>query len=531
MLRFPQARNVPRFVSHGFEEEKTFVEARVNGGMVTTIDSSDLENNQFSDLKNVYVRNDKTSRRYGNVIFSPAKPDSNKVLALVPYERFSGDVNLIRFTPSSVHFGTTTTWTPIVGVLSGGTNDRFHTVTMNDRLFFTNNGADAIQEVDTAAFTHAALGNAPQYRFITGFNNRLLAANLGGVSPNPTQVGWSGDLNFAEWNPAVDFSAGSSPIVESPSDYADIITGIFGFSDTALLLRTHSLWGITKQPVATSPFAFNVIAPTIGCDCPFSAVAIPNGVCWFDLRTGTVYAFTVGMSEPAAIGRPVDVSIVSQVDNIETIFASYNTIFDEYTLCIPSETSTLVKCWTFNFRTKAWWYEEINNVSMLSNVDYSTSTLAIDDLIGTIDALTGTIDALSNDIATASRFYGETDGDILVQAISADDDNGTDFTAQIVSKVFQIPRNNQYITAVRLEYIPRLAGEFLVEYSKDGGETWNTYKTVTFGLDDVGLRKLVVCRKHTKARQFMWRLTSTSGLFDIIEYEVFSVPSSSESRS
>ena len=531
MLRTPRNQNSGQRAGRYREEEQTILEARINGGMVTSIDQADIENNQFAELKNVTVRYDKTSRRFGSATFTPAAPDANKILLLTPFARFSGVVSLNRLTASSVYSGTSTLWNAVVGVLSGGTNDRFSTAIANDRFFFANNGADYIQELNPTALTHARAGNAPKYRYITTFNNRIIGANLAdAVSPNSVQIGWSGDLAFTEWDPLVDLSAGSTPLVDSPTGYADPITGIFGFTETGLLLRERSLYGISKQPIATSPFNFFAIAPSIGCDCPYSAVSIRNGIAWFDLRTGSVYSYTIGTPEPQQIGFPVEKTIVDQVANTATVFASYNTVHDEYTLCLPSETSTLVRMWTYNFRTKAWSYDEQSNISALSNIDYNSSTLVIDDLVGTIDSLTGMIDALSNNIAIASRFYGKTNGVITIENVLEDDDAGMAYTTSIVSKTFQIPRRLGYVNRLRIEYTPRLAGAFTAYYSKDGGLTWNTYKTITWDSDDVGSRKLATFNKHLKCDQYTWKIESASGLFDLLEYEVHAITGAADSR-
>lgn len=531
MIRFPKNEYSNLRVPGFREEEETIQEARINGGMVTTIDSADLENSQFSDLKNVYVRNDRVSRRYGNNTFTPVAPDTNKVLHITPFERFSGTVAIIRMAASTIYSGTVTTWNAVVGVLSGGANDRFNTTTVNDRFFFSNNGADYIQELNPSALTFARAGNAPKYRYLTAFNNRLIGANLSDTTPNPIQVGWSGDLNFAEWDAATDISAGFNLLIDSPTDYSDDITGIFGFAEFALVLRERSLWGMSKQPVATSPFNFFVISPGLGCDSPNSAVSIRNGIAWFDFRTGSVYIYTNGTPEVTNIGRPIESTLLSQITSVATIFASYNTVDDEYILCLPSETSTLVKMWTYNFRTQAWAYEEISDVSALANIDYSTSTLVIEDLVGTIEALTGTIEALSNTIAIASRFYGKTNGDILIQNKSVDTDAAVAYTTSLTSKTFYIPRYNGYVSQLRIEYIPRLAGSFTTSFTKDGGITWTTYKTVTWVNGDIGKRKLATFKRHLRCAQYNWKLESTGGLFELIEYEISITTSRAETRS
>ena len=499
----------------------------MNGGMVTSTDQEHIENHQFVLVKHATVRYDKTSRQYGTELLTPVKPDSNKVMHLATFERYSGAINLIRFTPSTVYKHTTAAWVAQVGVLNGGGSDRFRVAIVNDRLFFSNNGADPIQELDTGAATFAALGNAPAYKFIMGFNNRIVGANLTGGSQ--IQVGWSGNLNFAVWDTATDPSAGNVALIDTNSEMTDNISGLFGFTDNALMLRERSLWGITKQPVASNPFNFFPIFPSIGCDSPYSAVAIRNGIAWFDVRSGTVYAYRVGDKEPTPIGRPVELSIAAQIVNAGLIFAGYNPLREEYTICIPDSGST-IRCWTYNFRANAWTYEERTNLSSLNSVDYASTELTIDQLSGFINDLSGTIDELGISNELASRLYGYNNGNILVENNLSDLDNGSSYTMELESKLWRSPTKKFYIQKLWIEYIPRLEGSFSVSYSKDGGTTYTTYKSVTFTNADAGIRKQAVFIKHLQCSTYKWKLTSTDGLFDLVSYEITTVPSEAEQR-
>ena len=531
MLKIPKNKYTGKLqVSSADDNDRTVIEGRINGGMVTSIDAADIENNQSTDLLNFVVRYDRTSRRFGSTLYSPTKPNSSKVMLIAPYKRFGGSTSIVRVTPSTVHLGSSSAWTNIVGVLNGGANDRFRYTVIQDRFFFTNHGVDYIQEIDAGASTFARAGNAPRYRYITSFNNRVIGAYEDStVTPNPIKIGWSGNLNLTEFDPLVDRSAGYLNLIDSATDKADDITGLFGFTSFALLLREGSVWIIGKQPVASNPFTFDVAASGIGCDTPHSAVRVRNGICWFDYRTGTVWLYKLGMQEPEPIGRPVEKSIQSQIDNINTVFASFNPIEEEYTMCIPLSTSPIVQMWTYNFRTKAWWREEQLNVSALAALDYSTGSLVIDDLVGRIDDLIGVINDLTVDVAIPSRFYGLTTGELLVESRTADDDNGTEFDSEMTSKLYWLPENDGISEKLRVEYIPRKAGSFTVQWSKDDGVTWNDYKTKTFDSNDIGKRKVLNCKRQIRAEQYSWRLISTEGLFDLVEYEV-KIDSGGESK-
>lgn len=530
MLKFPK-NILSGFPKLSFREEETAIaESKLNGGMVTSIDAANLQNNQFTLLRNVRVRFDKTSRRNGKDLLTPTKPDSNKVLLISPWERFDDTIEVLRFTSSSIH-RRAAAWNAIAGVLTGGDDDRFNIAISNDRFFFANNGADPIQEIDLGAATFAQAGNAPRYRYLIAFNNRLVGANLyDAISPSAIEVGWSGNLNPTEWNSITDPSAGSTPLIDSTSDFSDDITGLFGFTNTALILRQRSLWGMTKQPVASNPFNFFPIHPSIGCDSPNSAVSVRGGICWFDLRTRTVYHYKVGMQEPVPIGMPVEESIADQVTDTNLIFATYDTRHDEYTLAIPGEiANSLTRMWTFNFKTNAWSYDDELNVSAIASVDYASSALLINDLIGYIDDLVGYINDLGNSVTRATRFYGRTDGDIEVEDELSDTDNGIAYTTEIISKLWIAQNDTKlHVLSTSIDYIPRFEGAFTVSWSSDGGLTWNPYKTVSFTNSEINARKKIVCKRHIACASFMWKIEANTGVFDITKFTIKGTPSQAE---
>lgn len=209
------------------QDKDKFVEARVNQGMITMIDPADIPPGALQVARNAQCRFDKTSRRFGTKLFTPAKPNSEPVLASYFFRKNSGLSYFLRFTPSTLHYVAGAAWTPVTagvgGSLTGGIKDRFNIVTAFDRCFFTNNGVDVIQEFDPGTDTYIALGNAPQVKYLTAFYNRLVGANVvGGVADDPTAIVWSQDagitgVGLEEWDPLVlPNTAGREPLIDSP---------------------------------------------------------------------------------------------------------------------------------------------------------------------------------------------------------------------------------------------------------------------------------------------------------------------------
>ena len=523
-------------------ESFKFVEARVNGGMITTIDSADIPNSALQKAKNVRIRLDKTETRPGTILLEPVKPDSNRVLGLFLFKDKGGLSYTFRFTKSGIFIRNISEWTAVTGTLTGGDGDRFRFASVLDSAIFSNNGVEPLQTIDTTALTFGNLGNAPRYRYVTGFFNRVVGAARRGSSE--VEVGWSGDNNVTEWDPAVDESAGSSPIIESSSDLSDFISGIFGFTNVMILMREQSIWLATKQPIAQNPFNFYSAVPGIGCDAPNSIATAMGGIVWFDRRTGSVWFYTPG-GQPERIGKPIDNKLVDGIDDPGIIYGSFASIPNEYTVGVPRVGTDLVSTYTFNFETKAWVYDEMYGITSINDTPVPSAITTIDQLFGTIDGLIPTIDELSPAQAIIpTRVYGRNDGEILQELetsisdpIHSSQPAGTDvFEVELWSKTFTLPEVDMYFAEIVIEYKALDGGVFRLEYSKSGGDAgdalasdpnadgdWVTAKTIT--PTKLNVPQLIRFVRQIKARRFAFRLFGKGSRFQILSYEIHAYPS------
>lgn len=498
-----------------------FVESRINAGMITTIDPADIPAGALQLAKNARVRFDKTTRRSGHSLFVPLTDVPNlRTLRLATLLDNSGSGTTFRFSPLLISRLTGGAWVTVTsGVgLTGGNDDRFKTVVINNRFVFANNGADVLQLIATDFSTYAALGNAPKYRYITGFYDRVVGANRTDGGSFNVEVGWSGLGNITEWNNAVDSSAGTTPLIESPDDFGDPITGLFGVANVLVTLREHSLFLGTKNPVASNPFNFYNAVPKIGCNAPWSAASYERGVIWFDARTSTVWLYEIGGGlEP--IGKPIANEIIKNIDDPLKVFGSYNPLENEYIVCTPVVGSTLVKAWTFNLGTKAWTYDEIDNICSADDVDISSGYVSIDDLIGTIDGLGDvTIDSLSPAVVTRpTRAYGRLDGEILIEDKNTTLDGATEYVTEFESKLFEIPEDDMIVANIRIEIIANSAVDLNLLIAKNGGEF---VQVKSFTIDEVNKTVLLQYNKQIRCRQIAWKLTGTGGIFHLVKYEI-----------
>lgn len=500
--------------------------ARPNEGMVTDLDSTDISNESFQDLKNTRVRLDKTSRRLGTVLWTPTKPDSNKVLLIAVWKKNDGTKFIIRFTPTTINRRGVGTWTLLTTgtALTGGANDRFQAVTIIDEFCFTN-GVDRIYKLNTGASTYDVIASAPKAKYITGFSNRLIAANYNVDGGNPAagaDIGWSGDKNITVFDPLVDPSAGRSPLLESTSDLGDFITGVFGDKNVMIVLREQSIWLATKNPSASNPFNFQAVVPGLGCNAPYTAKVVPGGLVFYDAKSGAVWIYPVGGSPERISFGKVEKEISRGITDPNLLFSSFAAKNLEFELCAPVTGSTLVKKWIYGLTTKAWSYDEVDNLTSISDPDYAAPQLAIDDLQGTIDQLVGTIDSLvAASIVTTSHLIGKSDGTILEEDKDATTDNGVSFTTDFVSKDYKLPVVSANVAQMRFEYECEKAGTLTLSYSVDKGKSYKTAKSVTM---KIGSRQLLLFSKNIRARQIRWKLSSSNGLWSLLDYEIHYYP-------
>ncbi len=501
------------------DSPNTIAEARINRGMNSYIDAADLENGMLSLAVNASVYADKTFRTPGSAAITPTKPNALAILTYVGWKRFDTSTEYLRFTKNTLHKKGAGSWTALTGTaLTGTDTDRIRWMTISDAtrdwFIYTNNGVDEIQTTNTALTTFSDLGAVvPKAKFITGFFNRVVAANIMGASPNPILLKWSGDLNFTEWNPSTDVSAGSTPLVEAQADYSDAITGLFGFASVMLILRERSLWTATKRPVASNPFLFTAAFPSVGCDTPNSATQTRNGICWYDRRANQVYSYEVG-SAPQPVGDPVRELISQSYTNKDLVHASFDVENNTYVLTIPSSISSTTRIFKLNLTNLAWTYDEKMSVYATTFLDAGVEGILIDNLAGTINGLAGVINSLVGSNVPSGIFYGMTDGDIY-QASTALDGG----TLRLESKVFR-GSSDTIISRLMLLLMPKRAGTVSVYYRRNGGD-WNLYKNVTLGA--AGSRQRIYCVKTLLCNDYQWAVSCSSGDFSILEYKIETV--------
>lgn len=532
--------NVPKFRGRVSRQNPTtsINSPSVGGGIVTNIHPTNIQNEEFQDQVNFRVDYDQVTYRGGLVpVGATTSIDPAQITRIISWRRAAGNTSFICITANNAYWTsdfilyTLLTPTPsLVGVLN-----LYPSYTIAADRAFIATGYDVIREALLGPNTLNPLGNAPRYRYIFSFFNRILGCYLYdpiAVDIRPTRIGWSGDLNFSEWNPNVDFTAGFVDLIETPADTADEIRGGFGFANIALILRERSLWAITRQPSGTNPFAFSCINPLIGCDLPGTATQILNGIVWADNGSQNVYVYQVGTDKPEKIGTPINNLLFHDIAISSRVTSTYNVNEEVYSIIINFATTSQCRVYSYSFKTNKWWREEFYEISTINDGSVTSNNLTIDDLIGTIDQINGTIDSLVSATTLGRRLYADsTRRIILVENPDVTTDyrfTGTNSTRNIdrilYSKRYEQTQNDFLFTRFRLTLrleIVNTTSNLIIEFSKDGGVTWTTYKTIPASMLPVGQDYLITCSKTVRCKTFEWRLRSSDGIpLTVSDYEI-----------
>jgi hypothetical protein len=519
----------------------------MNGGMITMYEPSAIPDGAGQVVQNMTVRFNRTQRRVGTVTLNPAKPDANRVLAMYFFKDLAGTPYTYRLTNLTIFQLTGSAWVSVpsgvvitgapLDPLAGGNFDYFTIATLLSRIIVTNNGVNEVIIIDPAAGKYGALSLSTgvfssKFRFVTVFYNRVILANLAGS--DEITVAWSGDGNFSIFDPSVDETAGFQDLLESPADATDFISGVFGYTNMLVVIREQSIWLATKQLIPQNPFNFFAAVPGIGCNCPYSITQVLGGLAWADQRTGTVWFYQVG-GVPQPIGRPVERTLMSGINDPKQVFGSYDPIQNEYHICIPQVGSPIIVVWTYNFRTETWTYNQYNGVSCMDNTTLAIGGIEVQQLVGTVAGLTGTVAGLSpSDVDVISKQFGTYIGDVWVENVNAYNDGmvqnsdgtiaqgtGVQYTSLFTSKAYEDPERYIYIREVRIEFIQIGGGSMQLQIALDGGvneQSWMDVEDVF--VDNIGFTNLLRYQDNLACRRFAWRCFIEGGAFEIIAHEV-----------
>lgn len=510
-----------------FPENDILVDEDFSAGMISQLDPADLPQKSVKDAKNIRIYLDKLFPAPGyNANILPTKPNTNKVLKVISFQKNDKSSYTYRFDKASLYKLGSGTWDLAAGALTGGDLDRITAAIAFDIPIFTNNAIDYIQAINTGANSFARLGNAPKAKFVTTFYNRVIALCLDG---NPISISTSGDANITEFNPAVDLSAYTTPLIEVPGDLNDFITGGFGFADTLVVLRQKSIWNGTRTATPEQPIYFTSDVSGIGCGLPYTAcVCSNNQIVFADHRKKGVFLYTPGSRQVREIGILNRDAIFSSITDTDAPFASYDPALDRYHLCIPSASTSTVIRWIYDFKTQSWTREEIENLSSLDYMEGTGYKLKISQLQGKVSSLVSTISTLGViNVPIPTDFEGYANGNV------AQEDTSISTVSELISKTHTDRNSRNSIAANKFRFDMNIKDSITVELqvSKNDGITWKRMKRKTLEPEAKKIPIIFSCNKLVVASRLSWKLIITGKNWELINHVIEHSPSGTGSPS
>lgn len=484
-------------------------------GMVTAVSRDKQPVGSAKKIVNGRTRDYWVGRRPGtNTII--AKPDSNPVLKVITLHLPGDRKYLVRVTDSTIHATRALNgWQALTGSGLVGSSRITSTQFFDDLYLAT--AFTKIVKVNVLNNTYELVSEAPRAKFVTSFADRIFAANIGPETTGATRIQWSANAEPEIWDPLVKESAGQENLVSSPSDTGDDITGIHALSQEMLILRERSIWIGTRQPIVFAPIRFTPVSVNHGCDLPYSATRVENGVVWADFRSRGVWLFNPGQL-PQRISNKIDDQLFDDLANLRWAEGTYDPFNQEYHLGLAtSEGADIQKTWIFSFRHGAWSYDDSPTVRTLGkNVGLDTLTM-IDDLTGFIDGLNPSPDGVIDDWAGSETlktgiFKGVSTGEVIIQSYDYPLDwDASAFTFEWVSQNIGRFEFRQTLTDLLVSCIATVTGTAVFAHSKDNA-TWDHAKTVTITGAAIGQR-FGMPRRQLSGNEIYWRVQTTAAKF------------------
>lgn len=394
----------------------------VTPGMVTTPPREKRPGGSALLARNARCRDYWCGRRPGTSEYIP-KPDSNRVLkVLTAFLPGKDEQYLIRVTNNDIHVSRSLDgWQALSG--SGLLGESRIVATQFYDLVLLATAWTKVIKIDLRTNSYEEIESAPHAKFITSFADRAIAAHVLPESVGGVRIQWSANGDPTEWDPLVDETAGQEDLIASPGDSGDEITGVHALTTEMLILRERSVWIASRQPIAFAPLRFQPLSTNHGCDLPYTAVKVENGVVWADYRSKGVWLFQPGTA-PQRISEQIDNELYEDLQNFRWAEGSYDPFNREYHLGLATSTEEdITKVWVYNFKTRAWTFDDGPVITTIGQAVELNDLVMIDELVGVIDLLAGDIDDLSGEnVVRHSVFKGTSTGEVIAQNYVYDHD-------------------------------------------------------------------------------------------------------------
>ena len=410
-----------------------------------------------------------------------------------------------------------------------------------DSLFAMTNGIDPIIKY-TGTGNIALLGGvaSPELKckIIRNYMDFFLLINMTSVAGTaiPQRVYWS---NVGKPEQYIDGLAGFTDIISNGTEIkaAEMLRGILYLymEDSIVALnwvggQSTFRWGIT---VPETGLAGKRTVAEFGS---FQIFLGSDNVYIFD---GTQYLRPITED---VIGRGLVESI--NYDNIDNAFSIVDKKFGLYSLFVPEGTEYWpLTRWTYDINAKNWTKYRYRNYEDELDADGNAAGflggtlyrrfegLRWVDLVGTwldqtwrwsdrdVAKSAPRVALITSGDADADRTGSVTGGDVLVEDVTAADDNGAKIESYWQTKDFQIGDNTFY-SQIEFEAIGDTVD---IDYSTDEGKTWTVLETVTLSNSSY-VRYTVDVDVLAERLRFRFRNNVSGEFFDLRKYRFWPVP-------
>lgn len=363
-------------------------------------------------------------------------------------------------------------WQAATGVAWTTTDLRNFSMTgWNDSVVFADDTNGIFELKFTGSFPVSLLNPLGGVKHLATFSGRIIASldNRIQWTIKNDQTNWSG------------IGSGFEDLKSAPGGTPDGQTAVVPLSDdTALMIRSRSVWLMRTTGDFDAPFAFTILTQGKGCIWPRTVAAISGGAIWVG-EDATIWLYDQnGLTN---IAQPIYTTLQVTQASMRKATAAYDPRWDEYRLSIPG-----LPIQRFNRATQMW--TEDTYQFPIRSMSYATyaQPLTVDQLVGTVDALGSVaVDDLGVGQKASKMMFAMADPSryvVLEAGITAGDIDGAGVAA---AKTFRIdsgyvklsdPLHKTETLQIITEYECLANCTLDYFYSDDGGVTWTALTSV-----------------------------------------------------
>lgn len=437
------------------------------------MDPSTMLNDRGGFSKNMRLYRNTLKKREGKTAYGEAQITGGQVMHLCQYPLESMAIRLIRFSKTAIQKYNTTTgvWDTITGAALTGGNDDFISTCVAENKLLISNFVDAIRTYNDAGNTAdlvAGDGTVPKAKFIE-YNEAgyLICAyvSVGGVA-FPTRVMWPDIGDITKWGSG---NYGSALLRHSPNP----IRGLKNLDEFTVAYKKDGIY--VGRPVDTSDIIkWDLIKTGMGL-MSSRALADHKGR-HYGMGLEDFFVFN-GIRPESISADTVQRECYGRLNEEKSNrnFAFLMTEYDEvWFFVVIAGNSWPTEIWKYNYRTGFWYFDTCSELTS-ATIFYQQSSVAVDDLPGSVDSLNFRIDdkLLTTDFPIA--IIGNDDGYTYKADALVNDDVGVAIDGIWDTPDFAADRFEGYKRWLQLDFEAK-GNSVNVYYSTDLGANWTLIK-------------------------------------------------------